>query len=68
MFNTTQLSPADTASTSRGFGRQAARTKVGSGPHVIHAALKAARAEYPAVDSNEFVAGFHDERNELLQG
>lgn len=64
MLNTTQTSPAsiDVLSASKGLGRYAARTRIGTGPHVIHAALNAARRQMPAVDHDAFVAGWQDER------
>jgi hypothetical protein len=67
MLNTTQttLSPADLISTSRGLGRYAARTTIGTSPYVIQRALDKARVQLPSVDSNAFVAGWNDEREAL---
>lgn len=68
MMNTTQtatLSPADITSTSRGFGRLAARTTVGSGPKVCTAAIRKARVEYPQLDAFAFLDGFQAERRAM---
>lgn len=56
------------ASTSRGFGRAAARAKVGKGSHVLAAAAAAARALYPALNATHFAAGFAAERRAMRGG
>lgn len=62
---TTSSAAADTISTSRGFGRQAARAKVGQGPEVIRAAVRAAREKFPQLNEVAFQAGFAAERRDL---
>ena len=68
-MNTTQPTllalAADLISTSRGLGRMAARSRVGKGPKVVTAALRAARAQYPTLDAFAFMDGFSDERHEM---
>ena len=68
MLNTTQNTTStrsEVISTSRGFGRAAARTKVGAGAHVIHAALKAARLQFPQCDADAFTLAFQAERRAM---
>ncbi len=62
-MNTTQTTPStETLSTSRGFGRLAARTTVGKGPKVETLALRKARELVAEVDAGAFFDGFRDER------
>jgi hypothetical protein len=52
---------------SRGLGRYAARTTIGTAPYVIQRALDKARALLPTVDAKAFMDGWADER-EALRG
>lgn len=64
---TSTLSPADLISTSRGLGRYAARTTIGTAPYVMQRALDKARVQLPTVDAKAFCDGWSDER-EALRG
>jgi hypothetical protein len=67
-MNTTQTtSPAELNTLSRGLGRYAARTTIGTAPYVIQRALDKARALLPTVDAKAFMDGWSDER-EALRG
>jgi hypothetical protein len=64
MNTTDSTSKQNVTSTSRGFGRLAARTTVGAGP-ATDAQVAKARAEYPELSERAFRAGFADERREM---